>query len=61
MTRPQYLQALAHARRIIDLYELEPMTFAASPGKVSRALLKWSTASDEERAEAKAFADTPDY
>jgi len=45
---------------VIDLYELAPMTFAACPGKVSRALQRWATATDEERAEAGALNETTD-
>ena len=45
---------------VIDQYELAPMTFAACPGKVSRALQRWATATDEERAEAGALNETQD-
>jgi hypothetical protein len=60
MTRLEYLEKLADCRAIIDLYELAPMTFAGSPGKVSRAFQRWNSASDEGRAEARALPDTTD-
>ncbi len=60
MTRPEYLHALADARRIIDVFARAPMTFAASPGKVSRAFQRWNSAVDEERAEATALSVVPD-
>ena len=60
MTRAEYLETLADCRMVIDLYELAPMTFAACPGKVSRALQRWATATDEERAEAGALNETQD-
>ena len=60
VTRAEYLETLADCRMVIDMYELAPMTFAACPGKVSRALQRWATATDEERAEAGALNEPRD-
>ena len=57
MTRTEYVDALATARKMLNNHEAKPLAFAFTPLQVYLATQRWNSASDEERGEANALND----